>query len=175
MEWIIFIEPRYTQRHWLRRNSSTRPSVFSLGVAHPALGCLLCNWKVLSFHFLIWQPWVCFSLSSQHVHFLVILQLLIVEHQKETTQISKQQNFARAKGNRVWAELTQSSSRRQRLTKMLFVWTKDWSQGIFVHVVHEVLWSQIAQSQLAKANWLLAAVPQRIEATTCLTSAFECP
>lgn len=41
-------------------------------------------------------------------------------------------------------------------------------------VVHGVLWSPCAQSQLAKAAWLLAAVPHRTEATTCLASAFEC-
>lgn len=176
MEWIIFIEPRYKQRHWLKRNSSARPSIVSLGVAHPALGCL-CNWKILSFHFLIWQAWVCFSLSHNMFTSWYILQLL-------TCRASK-----RNKTNLQAAEFGQSQ-RQQSLswTYSKFVKKTEAYKNAFClnqrlkprHlcpevVVHGVFWSQCALSQLAKADWLLAAVPPRTKATICLASAFECP
>lgn len=176
MEWIIFIEPRYKQRHWLRRNSSARPSVFSLGVAHPALGCL-CNWKVFVFSL----PYLAGRGLSRCLHNMFtswyILQLL-------TCRASK-----RNKTNLQAAEFGQSQ-RQQSLswTHSKFVKKTEAYKNAFCSnqrlkprhlcpevVVHGVLWSPCAQSQLAKADWLLAAVPQRTEATTCLASAFECP
>lgn len=82
-------------------------NTFSLGVVHLEL-CCLCNKSfVFSFPYLAGMDLFLIVFTTCTL-LGIFCNCLLVEHQKETKQVPKQQNLAIAKGNRVWPELKTS-------------------------------------------------------------------
>lgn len=148
---------------------------FSLGVARPTL-CCLCNSKVLSFHLLIWQAWICFSLSSPHV--LSLLRPLTCRASKKSKTNLQIAEFGQNQKQLTEFEpnLLKAGQEDKGLQKCLLFEPKTEPKSSVSRssCAWMNLQSQPAQSQLDEGGWLLAALSQKTEATTCLASSFEC-
>lgn len=171
---MIFTGPRYKEAP-AQEDSQHHARAHSPGVLHPELCCYvargLCLFASLSgrhgsvSHCLhrMFSPWY-------------MLQLLTCRASKRNKTNLQTAEFGQSQRQQSlsWTLLKAGQEDRGLQKCLLFEAKAEAKTVVQKFLCMEVLWSQSAQRQLAKADWLLAAMPQRTEETTCLASAFEC-